>query len=92
MLKTYALWLADPVEALALYRRQADEHAERLAEYQAIRERVARGHGGAAPPVGTPEFGSYATLMLGISHERDHLAWCRWLIQCLETGTLPDQG
>jgi DNA-binding PadR family transcriptional regulator len=90
LLKTYALWLADPVEAVALFRKQADEHAERLATYQGIRARAERRHGGAAPPVGSPDFGSYATLLLGISHERDHLAWCRWLIECLETGTIPD--
>ena len=91
LLKTYALWLADPAEAAALFRKQAAEHAERLAEYQSIRERAERRQGGAAPPVGSPEFGSYATLMLGISHERDHLAWCRWLVRCLETGTVPDR-
>jgi DNA-binding PadR family transcriptional regulator len=90
LLKTYALWLADPVEAVALFRKQADEHAERLAAYQGIRARAERRHGGAMPPVGSPDFGSYATLLLGISHERDRLAWCRWLIECLETGTIPD--
>ncbi len=89
LLKTYALWLADPIEAVALFRKQADEHAERLAGFEATRERAERRHGGAAPPVGSPDFGSYATLLLGISHERDHLGWCRWLIQCLETGTAP---
>jgi len=91
LLKTYALWLADPVEAVTLLRKQADGYAERLAEYEASRATAERRHGGAAPPVGSPEFGSYANLLLGISHERDHLTWCRWLIECLETGTVPDR-
>lgn len=91
LLKTYALWLADPVEAVTLFRKQADGHAERLAEYEAIRARAERRHDGAPPPVESPDFGSYATLLLGISHERDHLSWCRWLIECLESGTIPDE-
>jgi DNA-binding PadR family transcriptional regulator len=91
LLKTYSLSLADPVAAAALYRKQADEHAERLAEFQAIRERALARHGGAAPPLGSPEFGSYATLLLGIGHERDHLAWCRWLIESLERGAVQDE-
>ncbi len=90
MLKTYALWLADPAEAVALYRKQADEHTGRLAEYQAIRRRIEARNGGGPPPVGSPDFGSYATLRLGIGHETDHLAWCRWLVECLETGAPPE--
>jgi DNA-binding PadR family transcriptional regulator len=91
LLKTYSLSLADPVAAAALYRKQADEHAERLASYQAIRERALASRGGAPPPLDAPDFGSYATLLLGIGHERDHLAWCRWLIDCLEHGAVRDE-
>ncbi len=92
LLKTYALWLVDPVEAVALLRKQADEHAERLAEFQAVRTRMRARHDGGPPPVGSPDFGSYANLRLGIGHERDHLAWCRWLIECLETGAAPGES
>jgi DNA-binding PadR family transcriptional regulator len=91
LLKTYSLSLADPVAAAALYRKQADEHAERLAEFEAIRERTLARHDGAPPPLGSPEFGSYATLLLGIGHERDHLAWCRWLVDSLERGAVQDE-
>jgi DNA-binding PadR family transcriptional regulator len=91
MLKVYAIWLADRAAAVAMVRGQADAHARRMAEYEATRSRFHARHGGGPPPVGDPEFGSYATLVLGISHERDHLDWCRWFIGCLETGTVPER-
>lgn len=91
MLKVYAIWLADPTEAVAMVGGQAEAHARRLAEYEAIRARFHARHGGDPPPVGDPDFGSYATLLLGISHERDHLDWCRWLVGCLETSTVPER-
>jgi DNA-binding PadR family transcriptional regulator len=91
MLKVYAIWLADPTAAVAMVSGRAEAHARRLAEYEAIRARFHVRHCGDPPPVGDPDFGSYATLLLGISHERDHLDWCRWLVGCLETGTVPER-
>jgi DNA-binding PadR family transcriptional regulator len=91
MLKVYAIWLADRSAAIAMVRDQADAHARRLAEYEAIKSRVHARHGGGPPAVGSPDFGGYATLMLGISHERDHLDWCHWLTGCLETGKIPQR-
>jgi DNA-binding PadR family transcriptional regulator len=84
LLKTYALWLADPAEALALYRAQRALRAERLARHEAVRARVEAAQRERLERVDTPEFADYATLRRGIGYEAEYLAWLDWLIECLE--------
>jgi DNA-binding PadR family transcriptional regulator len=82
-LKAYTIWLADPEQAIRLFRTQEDAHATKLAHYEAILARLEQGHG---PQwrVDEPLFGDYATLHLGIGYEREYTVWCRWMAEQLE--------
>lgn len=83
LLKTYALWLADPAKALKLFRAQEDRHLSQLAQYQRILASIEEEH--PAPiKVHEPLFGDYATLQIGLRYERDYVEWCRWVIEQLE--------
>lgn len=68
-LKTYAAWVADRGELLALFRKQLAMHQEQLALYEA-RLRSLEAQFGGRPPLTVGEFGPYATLRCGISYER----------------------
>lgn len=84
LLKTHSLWLAGPGEMLPLFRAAAAVHAEHLAHYEAVRERMEVKHGERLTMPDTPEFAEYATLRRGIGFETECLAWCGWMIQRLE--------
>jgi DNA-binding PadR family transcriptional regulator len=75
LLKTYAIWTAEPEQARALALSQAAIHRQRVAEYTAIRDRLGRD---AADPA-HPDFGSLATVRYGIGYERHRAQWCEWL-------------
>jgi hypothetical protein len=60
VLKTYAAWVTDPGELLAVFHQQAAAHRERLARYEADLRRLETRFGG-TPPVTERELGSYAT-------------------------------
>jgi DNA-binding PadR family transcriptional regulator len=83
VLKTYAAWVADRVQLLALFGRQLAAHQDRLARYEANLESLQARLGGTPPP-SSREFGSYATLRCGISYERHRIGWCQWMIQQLQ--------
>ena len=84
VLKTYAAWVADHDQLVALLGPQLAAHQERLARYQANLASLAARFGGRPPP-NTPEFGSYATLRCGISYERHRIGWCEWMIEQLQS-------
>jgi DNA-binding PadR family transcriptional regulator len=75
LLKTYAIWLADPVRAQRLALDLAAHHRERLAELEAIDLPEV--------PADHPDFGSVATLRYGIGYERHRAQWCEWLAAAL---------
>jgi DNA-binding PadR family transcriptional regulator len=83
LLKTYAIWTAEPQQARALALAQAATHRQRLAEYTAIRDRLGRE---AADP-SHPDFGSLATVRYGIGYERHRAQWCEWLAAQLSEPT-----
>jgi DNA-binding PadR family transcriptional regulator len=85
LLKVYSLWLADAGEALALVTDYGRQHEERLARYEAIRERMEANAEGDLRRPDAPRFAAYATLLRGIEYERGYLSWCRWLLEVLET-------
>lgn len=85
MLKVFSLWLVDAQNALALIHHYSDQHAQRLARYEAIRESMERRSADELMRLHSPRFASYATLLRGIEYERGYLAWCRWLIEAIET-------
>lgn len=82
-LKAYAIWLADPDQALLLFRQQEDYHATQLAEYQQILAQMEQRYG-PTWEVTMPAFGSYATLHAGIGYEQASIAWCRWMAEQFE--------
>jgi len=83
-LKTYSVWLADPEEATGLYRDEELRHEEQLAHYEGIRGWMEREWGEDLTRTDSPEFASYATLMRGISYEREYAEWCRWMADSIE--------
>jgi hypothetical protein len=83
LLMAYAAWTADPAAAGRLFAGQIGLHQERLQEYEQDWRRVESRHDGGPPPVTHPDFGSYATLKCGIDHERQRIAWLRWISQQL---------
>lgn len=83
LLKTYTMWLADPAQALKLFRERESAHRTRLAEYKRILASQQEFH--PAPfQVHEPLFGDHATLQMGLRYEQACLDWCRWMIEQLE--------
>jgi hypothetical protein len=68
---------------VALIRAQEALHAERLAEYRRMLRRMRAEEGPKLLDPSEPAFGNHATLRRGIGHERELVAWCRWLIEAL---------
>src|SRR6266487_5676416 len=83
LLKTYAIWLADPQAALELFETREQFHAGRLALFEQIQASIEQeSQGGPRPD--EPLFGDYATVRRGVAYEREYMTWCRWVIQQLE--------
>ncbi len=83
LLKTYAIWLADPQAAIELFRTQEQAHAERLALYEQNQVLIEQENGGVPHPY-EPLFGNYATVRIGIAYEREYVAWCHWMTEQFE--------
>lgn len=84
VLRTYAAWVADRGELLAVFHQQAAAHRERLARYEANLRGLETRFGGTTP-VTEREFGLYATLRCGLSYERHRIGWCEWMIEQLNS-------
>jgi DNA-binding PadR family transcriptional regulator len=83
VLKTYAMAAGDRAAMRRLYLAEAARHEERLASYQRQHgELVERG----ADVVTHRDFGSFATLELGLRREKDYAQWCHWLATQLNPG------
>jgi PadR family transcriptional regulator AphA len=83
LLKTYAIWLAEPALAVDLFQSQEQVHVERLALYEQIQANIERTSGG-SPHSLEPRFGDYATVRMGVAYEREYVTWCRWMIEQLQ--------
>lgn len=83
LLKTYSVWLADPEQAMALFRTQERLHQERLAQYERMAAEMESKAGTEGPRGDAPRFAAYATLQRGITYERGYAEWCRWMAQIL---------
>lgn len=91
LLKTFSLWLADPEQAIALFRKQVDLHTQQLKQYEAF-EREIDEHEEDLNNGFSPLFATYATLKAGLSYEQMYIDWCNWIIEQLErTGKSPYQ-
>lgn len=86
VLKAYSLWLAEPEEAIALFKEQERLHEERLRRYEEINAWMEREWGDDLGLPGSPRFASYAALRRGILNERGYVEWCGWVVDRLEAG------
>ncbi len=84
VLRAYAVWLADPGRAAALFREEERHHAARLAEYRAILAHLEQTCGDDLRRPDVPFFGAYAALRRGIGYEREYGDWCGWLADTLD--------
>jgi DNA-binding PadR family transcriptional regulator len=84
LVKTAAIWHADPAAAAALFRDHERQHAEQLAVYEGIRATMEAKLQGSERRRDQPWFGSYLTLMRGIGYEREYRDWCRWAAEMME--------
>jgi DNA-binding PadR family transcriptional regulator len=78
VLKAYSLWLAEPEEALALFREQERRHEEQLRQYEEIRAWMEREWKGDLERLDSPKSACYAALRRGILYEREYAEWCAW--------------
>lgn len=83
LLKTYAIWVADPEAAIEMFRTQKQAHAERLALYEQNQALIIQENGGVPCPH-EPLFGNYATVRMGIAYEREYVEWCHWMTEQFE--------
>ncbi len=83
LLKAYTIWLADPEQAIHLFRTQAEQHARQQALYE---QRLVEWERQPDWPITAdlPAFGDYATLQRGAGYEREYADWCRWMVAQLE--------
>jgi DNA-binding PadR family transcriptional regulator len=86
VLKAYSLWLAEPGEAIALFRNQEQRHEEKLLEYEGMRAWMEKEWGEDVRRTDSPRFASYAALQRGIIYERGYAEWCRWIAERLAEG------
>lgn len=86
MLKTYSVWLADPEQAIALFRTQERLHLDRLAQYELLAAEMEAKAGSEHLRRDAPRFAAYATLQRGIAYERGYADWCQWMVKMLEDG------
>jgi DNA-binding PadR family transcriptional regulator len=84
VLKAYSLWLADPADALALFREQERRHKEQLLRYEEIEAWMEREWGEELERTGSSKFASYAALQRGLGYERGYADWCAWVADRLE--------
>ncbi|MBA2677930.1 MAG: PadR family transcriptional regulator [Ktedonobacteraceae bacterium] len=90
LLKTYAIWVADPQAALDLFRACEKAHRDQLALFEEIQTSIERKSEGILHP-DDPRFGDYATVRMGVAYEREYVLWCQWMIQQFERVLLPSQ-
>jgi hypothetical protein len=82
----YSLWLAEPGEAIALFRDREQRHEEKLLEYENIRAWMEKEWGEDVRWADSPHFASYVALQCGIIYERGYVEWCRWVAERLAEG------
>ncbi len=85
-LKAYSIWLADPEEAITLFREQEQKHQEQLQRYREIEAWMKEEWGADLERIDSHHFASYAALRRGIGYESEYAEWCRWVSDSLERG------
>lgn len=91
VLKAYSMWLAQPEEALALFREHERLHEERLRRYEEIGAWMEAEWGEDLDRPDSPRFASYAALRRGVIYERAYAEWCRWVAGRISRGLERDE-
>ncbi len=84
VLKAYNLGLADPQQAIALFRAEELRHREQLANYEVSMEWCMQTYSSEQFRFDSPGYGNYLTLRRGIGYEREYVEWCAWIVEQLE--------
>jgi DNA-binding PadR family transcriptional regulator len=92
VLKAHSVWLADPAEAVALFREQQRLHEEQLRHYEGLERWMKRDWGADIEDPRSPLFATYATLRRGLGYERGTAEWCGWVAKSLEAGKRQGPG
>lgn len=77
--KTYSLWLVNPVAAAAVLAAHERHHARRLAFYEGLLAELERAWDAEGGALGSPLFASVALVRRGLGYEREYTEWCRWV-------------
>jgi DNA-binding PadR family transcriptional regulator len=83
VLKAYSLWLADPQQAIELFRQHEQRHIQQRAEYEQLATWIQNCWESDGRRLDSRWFGSYATLQRGLGFEKEYIAWCHWVIETL---------
>lgn len=82
VLKAYFVSMADPDEAIRLFREEERRHAEQLALYEArLDYAIVEGDN---QSLDGRWFGNFLTLKRGVGYEREYTEWCRFVADELE--------
>jgi DNA-binding PadR family transcriptional regulator len=87
LVRLYAADIVDPEALLTGIEKRLTQHEARARAYEAIREALAAGRGEEEYIRTTRRLGQYLPLRLGIALEREHVAWCRWVLDVLRLRT-----
>jgi DNA-binding PadR family transcriptional regulator len=80
LVKTQAVWLAEPKLARAMYEAEARMADDDLVHFEEAQGRIKARHGGKPPLPHHPDFGDWANLAYGLGNARAVGAWCRWIV------------
>jgi DNA-binding PadR family transcriptional regulator len=82
-LRTYSVWLVEPLQAAPLFTAQAQLHRDQLAAYQTQIELAERQDALFLNQPDAPEFSNYAILRWAAALERTMAEWCSWMAERL---------
>jgi DNA-binding PadR family transcriptional regulator len=91
VLKTFFIWLADPAQAVELFREQERVHAAQLQRHEQVLAKM-EADGADRAGLHSPEFGNYLTLLRGVSYEREYTLWCRTVAEKLEAAIADERS
>ncbi|MGI8768408.1 MAG: PadR family transcriptional regulator [Propionibacteriaceae bacterium] len=81
VVRVYSIWLLDPDDAVRIVTEHRQLHADRLAEYQSIRQAL-----GEPTEPSDPQFAQRATLQAGLGYSQHRIAWSDWMLDRLRPG------
>ncbi|MES2017855.1 MAG: PadR family transcriptional regulator [Pseudomonadota bacterium] len=81
--RAYCSAYAVPQQAADMFARQAGQHAQRLAQFEAYRAHLDSLPDHPVADLASAEFADYSVVMRGIAMEQAQAQWCDWMAQRL---------